>query len=79
MQTILITGASSGIGKAFALDFAARGAQVILVARSESKLQEVAQEIEQKYHKPAHIITADLGKPNAANNCLNKLKPKAYT
>ena len=66
MQTVLITGASSGIGKAFALDFAARGSQVILVARSESKLKDVAQEIQQKYHTPTHIIAADLGKPNAA-------------
>lgn len=44
-KVVLVTGASSGIGRASATRFAAAGAQVILVARSEEVLNEVAEEI----------------------------------
>lgn len=45
-KTIVITGASSGIGEAAAIKLATRGAKVILVARREEELQRVQQEIE---------------------------------
>lgn len=45
-KVIIITGASSGIGKAMALDAAKRGAKIVLAARNESKLMEVQQQIE---------------------------------
>ncbi|KAL7276340.1 hypothetical protein RUND412_000679 [Rhizina undulata] len=45
----LITGASDGIGKEFSLQLAAKGFNVILVSRTESKLQQLAQEIEGKF------------------------------
>ncbi|OJJ21540.1 hypothetical protein BKI52_13430 [marine bacterium AO1-C] len=79
MQTVLITGASSGIGKAFALDFASRGFQVVLVARSEAKLNDVAQEIQQKYNTPTHSITADLGKPDAAQHLFDQTQTRNLT
>jgi short-subunit dehydrogenase len=45
-RTVLITGASSGIGKSTALKIGEAGGTVLLVARTEEKLQEVANEIE---------------------------------
>lgn len=41
----IITGSTDGIGKAFAREFAARGFNILLISRSEDKLNSVAQEI----------------------------------
>ena len=45
-KTVLITGASSGIGEAAALAFAKEGAQIVLAARRKERLDEVRDEIE---------------------------------
>jgi short-subunit dehydrogenase len=58
-KTVLITGASSGIGKAAAIKTAAAGAKVLLVARTPEKLEETKAEIEEAGGE-AHIHRADL-------------------
>jgi NAD(P)-dependent dehydrogenase (short-subunit alcohol dehydrogenase family) len=58
-KRVLITGASSGIGRATAEKLAAAGAHVLLVARSAEKLESVRREIE-RTGGVAHVFTADL-------------------
>lgn len=65
-KTALITGASSGIGRAFALALAERGMSVVLVARSEERLRELAEEVSRKYGVRAEVIVADLSQEQAA-------------
>jgi short-subunit dehydrogenase len=59
MKKAIITGGSYGIGEGLAKKFAENGIEVILIARTESKLKEVKEEIERKGGK-AHIYKADL-------------------
>ena len=59
-RTALVTGASSGIGAAFARRLAAQGCDVILVARRQAELARVAGEIEQRFPVRTEILTADL-------------------
>ena len=63
--TALITGASSGIGLELARIFAANRHDVVLVARSEDKLRELARECEASGVR-AHVVAADLSTPDAA-------------
>lgn len=56
----LITGSSSGIGRALALEFAAHGYNLFLTARDGSSLQQVAAECGQRYHVETGIHVADL-------------------
>lgn len=61
-KRIFITGASSGIGAGLALEFAQQGADIILAARRESVLNEVAQKIRQVGRR-AIIVVCDVTKP----------------
>ena len=61
---VLVTGASSGIGLAMAKELSERGAHLILVARSESKLDQAAIEI-RKSGSEAHVFMCDLSMPNS--------------
>src|SRR6185436_7056808 len=56
----VITGASSGLGVAFARKLAARGYDLLLVARREARLQSVAREIAEQYHVRTEVLPADL-------------------
>ena len=66
MAHALITGASEGIGKELAKCAARDGYDVILTARSEHKLRDVAEDLEAEFAIKAQIILADLSDPKAA-------------
>ena len=65
-KTALVTGASSGIGKAIAAGLAARGARLILVAGSKEKLEELAIQLRGPSGPEAVVIAMDLAAPGAA-------------
>ena len=66
-QTVLITGASSGLGEQFARALASKGARVVLVARRESRLRAIAHSIEVAYGVQTDIIQCDLSRENAGD------------
>lgn len=70
--TALVTGASSGLGEEFAQQLAERGMNLILVARSEAKLQSLAGELARKYSVDVTVIAADLSKEYAAKEVKEK-------
>jgi uncharacterized protein len=70
-KTALVTGASSGIGLDLARLFARDGWGVVLVARTEAKLREVAAELGN-----AQVIVSDLSRPNAAADIVAELKTR---
>jgi len=65
MNTTLITGASSGIGAAFARKLAARGRNVLLIARSEDKLIALCNELGRLTSIRAQYLALDLQHPDA--------------
>ena len=58
-KVILITGASSGIGKQTAIEFAKKGANLVLLARRKDKLELVAKELE-KFHTTILVCQCDV-------------------
>lgn len=69
-KTILVTGASSGIGKQCAIDCAMMGAKVILVARNEERLQETLNMMEGEGHASYQF---DLNNLNEIKNLINQI------
>lgn len=66
MATALITGASNGIGLELATIHAAKGGDLVLVARSTSRLEELKSKLEKQYKIQVHTIVKDLSAENAA-------------
>lgn len=71
MKTVLITGASSGIGEATAYVFAKNGYNLVLTARRSKKLQDIKRNILSKYKIDIHVFTVDLSIPDGAEVLYN--------
>jgi short-subunit dehydrogenase len=65
-KRVLLTGASSGIGRALAAQLAARGALLVLAARRADLLEDLAEEIAAGGHRRPEVAPADLSEPGAA-------------
>lgn len=72
--TALVTGASSGIGAAFARAIAARNGNLVLVARCRSRLAQLAGELKRCFGVAAEIVVADLATRHGVNEVLQRLE-----
>lgn len=72
--TTLITGASSGLGAEFARRFAARGSNLVLVARRTERLDELAAELRASANVDVEVLPTDLGIQGAAAALHNELE-----
>lgn len=75
MTYTLITGASSGLGKDFALEYAKAKQNLILVARRKDRLDEVAQTCRSLYGVQVHVFSVDLSNEKALETFLEALDP----
>ena len=79
-KTALVTGASSGFGREFVKLFAQDGYNLIMVARHENDLQEVAQQLKNDYSGcETWVIAKDLSQPQAAQELYEEVKQKGVT
>jgi uncharacterized protein len=79
MPAVLITGASTGIGRELAYIAAENGYDVALVARTSEPLQTVAADVERKTSRKAHIFPIDLSEPNTARSLVAAIAQAGLT
>ncbi|MNW48066.1 Fatty acyl-CoA reductase [compost metagenome] len=75
----LVTGASSGIGKVYAKQLAARGSHVVLVARSQDKLEAIAGDIKRQYGVQAVVLACDLSQVDAPRQLADQIAELGLT
>lgn len=73
-NTALITGASNGIGYELAMIHAAKGSDLVLVARNRHRMEKLKSELEKKNHVNVYIIMKDLAVPGAAREVFDEIK-----
>lgn len=79
LRTILVTGASRGIGRAFAEIAAAKGHDLVLVARSADAIAELATELEQRHGITATHIPLDLANPDCVDRLTAEIASRGIT
>lgn len=78
MEYALITGASKGIGRAIARELASRGYNLLLIARSEDLLQQLAAELTSRGKISVGYLALDLSSPHAPQNVYDWCHAKGY-
>src|SRR5699024_10828383 len=73
-KTVIITGASSGIGAGIAKELAKEGANVVLAARTIEKLAQVEKEIKEKSHAQVLCVQTDVANQHDIENLVKKAK-----
>lgn len=75
-ETVLVTGASSGIGRELALCFARDGASLALVARREERLHALAEELGERHRTTATVLPGDLAEPDGPVRIVRELEAR---
>jgi short-subunit dehydrogenase len=75
-MTALITGASSGLGEAFARQLARQGANLVLVARSEDTLNVVAETLRGETQVQITVLPTDLSSAEAVDRLISEIKSR---
>lgn len=78
-QTVLITGASSGIGLHFARALAARGSSLVLVARRQDRLDSLAAQLRRDHAVSVDVLSADLSSPTAGADLRTRIDELGVT
>ncbi|MGB7069328.1 MAG: SDR family oxidoreductase [Pyrinomonadaceae bacterium] len=78
MKATLITGASSGIGEAFARRLAADGHNLVLAARGEQKLRELCDELKLKHGIAAHYFAVDLSEAGSDESLFEETEKQGF-
>ncbi|MGW9587638.1 SDR family NAD(P)-dependent oxidoreductase [Microbacterium sp. NPDC055455] len=76
-KTALITGASSGLGAEYARQLAAKGADLVLVARDRSALEALASRLRTVYGVEVEVLAADLLKPRQRDRVIERVADEA--
>lgn len=77
LGTAIVTGASSGIGKVYAERLAARGYDLVLVARREDRLRQIAADVQQQFPIRAEVLVADLSQPFGVSAVIDRISRDA--
>lgn len=78
-KSVLITGASRGIGKAFAEVFAKNGYSLLLIARTLSELESIKTDLSERYKIGVKVLSVDVSKSDSVDIIMNHFKDEIPT